>query len=222
VSCQADAGSPLDRPETIASLALAAEYGGAAALRIQGVDNIQAVKRVSSLPIIGLTKRSAEAGGVYITPNTEDALSLVRAGSQMVAFDATDRERSTPVSQLIEAIHGEGALAMADISTAAEGQAAADYGADLISSTMAGYTPYSAQISDADWELMSELRAMGLPFAAEGRLRTPDEAARALRTGAYCVIVGSAITRPDHITRWFHQAIQGVAPTAHTTNEAHL
>lgn len=219
VSCQADADSPLNRPEIIAALALAAEQGGASAVRIQGVENVRAVRAATTLPIIGLTKRPAEPGGVYITPTTEDALDLIEAGSQMVAFDATDRPRSTPVSQLIGAIHDAGALAMADISTFPEGQMAAQLGADLISTTMAGYTPYSAQLTGADWSLMETLNAHHLPFAAEGRLKTPEDAARALRLGAHCVIVGSAITRPDHITRWFYQAVTDARPNGRPVQE---
>ena len=219
VSCQADADSPLNHPQIIAALALAAELGGASAVRIQGMDNVRAVRSVTSLPIIGLTKRPAEPGGIYITPTTADALDLIEAGSQMVAFDATDRPRSTSVVQLITAIQGAGALAMADISTFPEGQAAAQLGADLLSTTMAGYTPYSAQLTGADWKLMEDLATQGLPFAAEGRLRTPEDAAKALRLGAYCVVVGSAITRPDHVTRWFSQAVSAAKLDARPAQE---
>lgn len=37
VSCQPVPGSPLDKPEIVAAMALAAEQAGAVALRIEGV-----------------------------------------------------------------------------------------------------------------------------------------------------------------------------------------
>jgi len=48
---------------------------------------------------------------------------------------------------------------------------------------------------------------VSVPILAEGRIRTPAQARQALAAGAYAVVVGSAITRPVDITRWFVQAL---------------
>ncbi len=43
--------------------------------------------------------------------------------------------------------------------------------------------------------------------ASTGRIRVPEQAAEAIRLGAGGVVVGSAITRPEHITGWFATAV---------------
>jgi N-acylglucosamine-6-phosphate 2-epimerase len=42
---------------------------------------------------------------------------------------------------------------------------------------------------------------------AEGRFNSPDLARDAIAAGADCVTVGSAITRIEHITSWFADAV---------------
>ncbi|GMA15149.1 N-acetylmannosamine-6-phosphate 2-epimerase (plasmid) [Deinococcus metallilatus] len=208
VSCQANPDSPLRDPSIISRLALAAELGGAAGLRLQGFEDVRAVRAVTDLPIIGLTKTDREDTEVYITPTAAEAVRLAELGAEIVALDATLRPRPEPLADMFAAVHAVGALVMADISTLEEARAALDLGADIVSTTLSGYTPYSRQLSGPDWALMDELREAGLPFVAEGRLNTPADAARALKRGAQFVVVGSAITRPDVVTRWFVQALQ--------------
>ena len=97
---------------------------------------------------------------------------------------------------------------MADISTYEEGMAAAEAGVDLISTTMSGYTPYSRQSTEPDFELVRQLsRSLNVPVVAEGRISTPEEASKALDAGAYAVVVGGAITRPQQIATRFVHAI---------------
>jgi len=61
-----------------------------------------------------------------------------------------------------------------------------------------------------DYELLDLLiHTVNIPVIAEGRFNTPEAAGRALELGAYAVVVGSAITRPQMITRWFVDAIKG-------------
>ncbi|EYB67218.1 N-acetylmannosamine-6-phosphate 2-epimerase [Deinococcus phoenicis] len=209
VSCQANPDSPLRDPYIISRLALAAERGGAAGLRLQGFGDMQAVRAVTDLPIIGLTKTDREDTEIYITPTAAEAVRLAELGAEIVALDATLRPRPEPLAEMFAAVHAAGALVMADISTLEEARAALALGADIVSTTMSGYTPYSRQLSQPDWALLDELRETGLPFVAEGRLNTPADAARALAQGASFVVVGSAITRPDVVTRWFAEALQG-------------
>ncbi len=208
VSCQANPDSPLRDPYIISRLALAAEQGGAVGLRIQGFEDVAAVRAVTTLPIIGLTKTDRADTEVYITPTAAEGLRLAELGAQIVALDATSRPRPEALADMFAAIHAAGALVMGDISTLDEARAAYDSGADIVSTTLSGYTPYSRQVAGADWELMRELREAGLAFGAEGRLNSPAEAARAMQLGARFVVVGSAITRPEVITGWFSQALR--------------
>lgn len=208
VSCQADGGMPLDRPDHIAALAATAVAGGAAGVRIQGAANIRAVRDRVGLPLIGLIKVGRPGTDVYITPTLADVDEVVAAGADVVAFDATDRPRPVDVAALCARVREAGRLSMADVSTVAEGQAAWSAGADVVSTTMAGYTPATRNDGAPDFALMGGLRAAGVPFVAEGRIRTPEDAARCLARGARFVVVGGAITRPDAITRRFADHIR--------------
>ena len=209
VSCQANPGSPLRRPEIMAAMAQAAEQGGAAGIRLQGFDDAAAIRAVTALPLIGLTKTDRPDTDIYITPTSKEAVQLAQLGCEIVAIDATLRPRPEPFAEMVRSVHAAGALVMADISTLAEAQQAVQDGADIVSTTLSGYTPHSRQLDGPDWELMRELAAQGLPFAAEGRLSSPQDAARALALGAAFVVIGSAITRPDVVTGWYVQALKG-------------
>ena len=86
---------------------------------------------------------------------------------------------------------------MADISTVEEALAAAAPGADVISTTLSGYTPYSPQGKVPDLALVAELATrLTVPVVAEGRIGTPAQTRAALDSGAFAV-VGAAITRPQ-------------------------
>ena len=209
VSCQANPDSPLRDSYIISRLALAAEQGGAVGLRIQSFKDVVAVRAVTSLPIIGLTKTDRDDTDIYITPTAAEGVKLAELGAQIVAFDATALPRPEPLADMFAAVHAAGALVMGDISTLDEARAAFDHGADIVSTTMSGYTPHSRQLAGPDWDLMRELRDAGLTFAAEGRLNSPADAAQAMQLGASFVVVGSAVTRPDVVTRWFAQAVRG-------------
>jgi len=214
VSCQAPDGHPLRDTATIVRLARAAEIGGATAIRCGGyggLPDVAAVAAAVHLPVIGLTKEGAE--GVYITPTVASAVAVAGAGAAVVALDATNRPRpdGSTIADQVDAVHDSGALVMADVSTLAEGVAAARAGADLISTTLSGYTPASPARPGPDLELVAGLRA-ALPDAvltAEGRYRTPDEAAAAIRAGADAVIVGTAITDPAWIAARFAEGVRG-------------
>lgn len=203
VSCQADAGKPLDGESHILALAQSVLLGGAAGIRIQGVRNVRAVRAAVSVPIIGIVKSIQPDSPVYITSRVQEVEALADAGADIIAFDATDRPRPETVPALCQAIHARGLPAMADISTLPEAEAALAADADVVGTTLAGYTDHSRQIDGPDFVLMQDLATRGLPFVAEGRIWTPEEAQRAFEIGAQFVVVGSAITRPDVITRRF-------------------
>lgn len=208
VSCQARADNPLHGPALMAAMAQAAEQGGAAGLRVAGVEDIAAVRAVSALPIIGLIKRFDPKFPVYMTPSLADADAVIAAGADIIAIDATARARDgEPVIEIIKALtHRQHRCVVADVATLAEGLAAARAGARVVATTLSGYTGTSQapRGTPPDLELVSALVAQcSVPVIAEGRYDTPDLAAEALRRGAHAVVVGTAITNPREITRRF-------------------
>lgn len=211
VSCQPVPGGPFDDPDSVVRFALAAQNAGARALRIEGTANVAAVAAACSLPIIGLVKRDLQDTPVRITPWIEDVTGLAEAGATVIAFDATDRPRPVPVKTLIEAVHAQGRIAMADIATLAEAKTASALGVDIIGTTMSGYTGEGPTPRMPDLGLVSDACALGKPVFAEGRYNEPGLAAAAIRAGAVAVVVGSAITRPEHITQWFAEAVAAEA-----------
>ncbi len=210
VSCQARVGSPVYGPRFMAAFAQAAEMAGAVGLRVNGADDIRAVRRASALPIIGINKQRDARWPVYITPTVTAARQVVRAGASVVAIDATHRPRrgGAEPEELIAAIHRElRCLVMADIDSAEEGIAAAQAGADLVATTMAGYTPARPPTQGPDLDLVRELVArLRVPIICEGRIQCPEHAAAALAAGAFAIVVGTAITNPIAITQTFARA----------------
>ncbi|MFG3709022.1 N-acetylmannosamine-6-phosphate 2-epimerase [Micromonospora sp. NPDC047670] len=209
VSCQAYPGEPMRDPDTMRRVALAAARGGAAGIRAQGLDDIAAIRNAVDLPLIGLWKDGAD--DVFITPTLGHAVAVARAGAHVVALDGTCRPRpdGLTLAETIAAVHERtGALVMADCSTLDEGVAAAHAGADLVGTTLAGYTAYTTRGEGPDLELVARLAAaVDVPVLAEGRIHTPAQAAQALRAGAWAVVVGTAITHPTTITGWFASAV---------------
>lgn len=209
VSCQAYPGEPLRDPETMARIAQSAVIGGAAAIRSQGLGDIRAIARNVSVPQIGLWKVGSE--GVFITPTLEHALAVADAGAPIVALDGTRRER--PDGRTLERTIRElkqraDVLVMADAGSVDDGIAAEDSGADIVGTTLAGYTGERPRTTGPDLELVSALSArLSVPLFAEGRIHTPAEARAALDAGAYSVVVGTAITHPASITSWYVDAI---------------
>ena len=211
LSCQPLRGGVFDQADIVCAYAAMGSTLGAVALRIESLRDLQAVRPVSSLPLIGLIKRQDDASPVYITPSPEDVQAIAACGAEIIAFDATDRPRSHSVEALIRSIHAAGCVAMADISTLAEGQHAEQCGADLLATTLSGYTPYSPQQLEPDIALIQALHAaQSAPVIAEGRLHSPAQARQALQAGAHAVTVGTAISRPEVLAQNFIDALREV------------
>ena len=96
-------------------------------------------------------------------------------------------------------------VAMADISTVEEGLKAKEAGADILSTTLSGYTIESGDRGEGpDFELLEALvNQSGIPVVLEGRIWTTEQVNKAFEIGAHCVVIGSAITRPQLITKRF-------------------
>ncbi|EEQ05844.1 N-acetylmannosamine-6-phosphate 2-epimerase [Yersinia bercovieri ATCC 43970] len=206
-SCQPLPGSAMDRPEIVAAMACAALAGGAVGLRIEGIDNILAVRRVTDAPIIGIIKRDLPDCEVRITPWLEDVDGLSAAGADIIAFDVTCRARPVSVEELYQRVQATGRLAMADASNLDDGLLAHRLGIDFIGTTLSGYTQKIVP-TEPDLTLVNQLAKAGCRVIAEGRYNSPALAAAAISAGAYAVTVGSAITRIEHICGWFCEAIK--------------
>ncbi|QNI37955.1 N-acetylmannosamine-6-phosphate 2-epimerase [Edaphobacter albus] len=207
VSCQADPGDPMDDLDTVTRMARSVLRGGAAGLRSEGERATRAFRGITAQPLIGMVKTKDAKGEVYITPTFASARAVVEAGCDIVALDCTLRRLSEaePWPELIRRIHEElDRPVLADIASLEDGLAAEEAGADAVATTLYGYTAETAGIRSVSWPLLESLIGrMRVPVIAEGHIQQPDEVRRALGSGAYAALVGSAITRPETITARF-------------------
>ncbi|MGJ6980249.1 N-acetylmannosamine-6-phosphate 2-epimerase [Aestuariimicrobium soli] len=223
VSCQAYPGEPMRHAETMAQVAEAVVRGGAAAVRAQGLDDIalvrarlvraRLVEAGVEVPVIGLWK-DGPAGAPFITPTLRHAVAVAEAGADVVALDGTLRPRPdglTLAETLRRLREVTDAPVMADCDSLESGLAAAEAGAELIGTTLAGYTDARPPTEGPDLELLASLAAAlpDHPVIAEGRVHTPAQARACLEAGAFAVVVGTAITHPTSITGWFVEALTG-------------
>jgi N-acylglucosamine-6-phosphate 2-epimerase len=211
VSCQAPIDSPLYEPTVIAAIAQAAANQGAVGVRIDTPDHISAVRQQVTAPIVGLWKQQLPGYEVYITPQFHHAAVLAQAGADIIAIDATLRNRpeGETVASLIAQIHSElGKPVMADVDTLEAAIAAEAAGADLVATTLYGYTAQTNHLSPPGFELLTELvEQLDIPAICEGGISSPDLARHALDLGAYAVVVGTAITGIDYQVKAYQQAI---------------
>jgi glucokinase-like ROK family protein len=199
----------------MARFAAAAVAGGAAAIRACGVEDVRAIRSAVKVPIIGIEKIVQDDGRILITPSFEGARALIDAGADAIALDCTERGQRYGALTRMQRIREELQVpVLADISTVTEAEAAARAGASAVLTTLRGYTGNTAHVTRFDPEFVAELcRRLRIPVIAEGRIGSPEGARAAVRAGAWCVIVGTAITRPSEITRRFARAA-GAVPAA--------
>lgn len=217
VSCQALDHEPLHSSFIMGRMAAAAEEGGAGGIRANSKQDIIEIKKKTELPIIGIVKRDYDDTPVFITATMKEIDELVEAGTEIIALDATASPRPNGVSldslfKEIKETYPE-QLLMADCSTVEEALHADKLGFDFIGTTLVGYTEQSShlKIDDNDFEILREIIAHAThPVIAEGNIDTPEKAIRVLELGAYCVVVGSAITRPQLITKKFAEGIENM------------
>lgn len=211
VSCQAYPGEPLRHSDVTARTAQAVVAGGARAVRVQGLDDVRAVVAAVSVPVVGLWKDGDD--DVFITPTLRHALAVAAAGAHIVALDGTRRPRPDGLNlgETIARLKAEHqVLVMADCGSLDDARAAEASGADVLGTTLAGYTGERPSTVGPDLELVRQITdACAAPVVAEGRIHTPDYAAAAMTAGAFAVCVGTAITHPSTITGWFRAAIEG-------------
>lgn len=198
-------------PETMAQVAESVETGGAIGIRAQGLDDVRLVReRISrQLPVIGLWKDGAD--GVFITPTLQHAVAVAQAGADIVALDGTRRPRpdGLTLSETITHLRVEtDALVMADCGSIDDGLSAVEAGADIVGTTLCGYTDDRPKTDGPDLEVLSELSArLEIPVIAEGRIHSVQDAVACREAGAFAVCVGTAITHPASIASWFANAL---------------
>lgn len=208
VSVQAEDGSLLDTPETIALLSRVAVANGAAGVRVQSGARIGAVRRAVDVPIVGIVKRRYPGFEPYITPTEREIAEVVAAGAEIVALDATARPRpgGASVEELIGAIVRRGKLAMADCATAEDVARAAAAGAAIVATTLCGYTGETRDAALPALELVRACKASGAFAVCEGGVASPRDLRDAFEAGADAVVVGTAITNLDVLVRRFSTA----------------
>lgn len=206
VSCQIPAQSPLLGQVSTAALALTAQSGGAVAIRAEGFDSIKAIKEAVSIPVLGLIKTKGINSGVYINSTLDEIQKCVDAGSDYIAIDATGRPRAgfADLAEFVQAIKKITTIEIiGDVSTIAEGRAAAAAGITILASTLAGYTE-SSKVELPDLNLISELVKLNAgPVIAEGGYRNLSDCRKALDLGAHAICIGGAITDPWNSTKYF-------------------
>lgn len=209
VSCQALENEPLHSPFIMGRMALAAQQGGAAGIRANSVEDIEEIKKVVDLPLIGIIKRDYPDSEVYITATAKEVSELLSTKAEIIALDATKRKRphNEKIVDLVKQIHDAGRIAMADVSTFEEAVTAEEVGFDIISTTMAGYTDYSKKTDTPDFDLLQKIiDHCKVPVIMEGRTDQLGQVTKALKLGAFAVVVGSIITRPQLITKRYAEA----------------
>lgn len=215
VSCQATPGEPLYDPEksVMPLMARAAKLAGAKMIRTSSVRDIIGIKDETGLPVIGLIKREYPGYCGRITMTMREVDECVAAMADIVSIDCTFNERGdglTP-AEFLKQVKAKypNIIVMADCATLEEGIAAYEAGADLVGSTMNGYTPQTKDCKgDPNFALVEALaKALPCPVIAEGRVHTPEQVKKMFAAGAWAVVVGGAITRPLEIAQRFFKVL---------------
>lgn len=208
VSVQAMPDEPLYKEDCMTAMMQSAINGGAKGLRVAGARDVRNAK-LFGVPVVGITKPDKLPENwqevVYITPNLGSVNQIIEAGADIIAFDGTSRPRECPIEKIVETIHAAGKLAMADIATFEEGLNCKELNVDIVSTTLSGYTKETLNKPDEpDFELLEKLvKTINIPVILEGKVWEPHQVKRAFELGAHSVVIGSAITRPQLITKRF-------------------
>ncbi len=215
VSCQALPHEPLHSSFIMGRMALAAKQGGAAGIRANTKEDIKEIQSQVDLPIIGIVKRDYDDSDIYITPTMKEIDELMEVKPEIIALDATicTRPGQKTLDEFFKEIKEKypDQLFMADCSTVEEALHADELGFDFIGTTLVGYTEHSKgdKIEENDFEILRKIIAKAKhEVIAEGNINTPEKVKRVIELGAFSVVVGSIITRPQLITKAFAEALE--------------
>lgn len=215
VSCQALEDEPLHSSYIMGRMAAAAKEGGGVGIRSNSKADIIEIKKTVALPVIGIVKRDYPDSKVFITATMKEVDELAESGCEMIALDATvrDRPNGESLADFVKAIREKypNIKLMADTATIDEARTAEKLDFDCVSTTLMGYTDESKgdDIADDDFaRLKTIVNDLSVPVIAEGNVNTPEKAKRCLEIGVHAVVVGSAITRPQLITKTFAEKMK--------------
>lgn len=210
VSCQALPHEPLHSSYIMSRMAVAAKEGGAIGIRANTKEDIIEIKKSVDLPVIGIVKRDYGSCPVFITPTKKEIDELLESKCEIIALDATVRERPNgeKLEELVSYVREKNReiLLMADCATLEEAIIADGLGFDFIGTTLVGYTEESKEdkIAEDDFKILRDvITSVKAPVIAEGNIDTPEKAKRVIELGSFTVVVGSIITRPQLITKLF-------------------
>lgn len=218
ISCQSEGDDPFNTPSGVTLFAKAAQMAGAAAIRSQGLAKIKMIKKNVPLPMIGLLKGKFSDGTVKITGSFRQVEQLVNLGCDIIAIDGTFRLREglTGPAFITEVQKRfPNCVVMADIATYEEGIACEAAGAQCLSTTLSGYTPETHHLpkNEPDFKLLGSLVFnCKIPVIAEGKIKSPEDAAEMIKLGAFAVVIGTVITRPRVVMGWYNEAIKIASP----------
>lgn len=217
ISCQALPEEPLHSSFIMSKMAKAAKEAGAVGIRANSIVDIQAIQDEVQLPMIGIIKKKYEHSEVFITPTLKEIRAVCATGVEVVAIDATLRQRpdEMELSEIVTQIKKDypNTLLMADTSSLEDIQHAIEIGFDIVGTTLYGYTTETngLNISDNDFSYLKKVLDIAtVPVIAEGKIDTPEKANRVLELGCVSVVVGGAITRPKEIAERFVNAVKQV------------
>ena len=206
VSCQSKEGDPTHCPEFMAAFAKSAEIGGAAGIRANSVVDIEAIKKITDLPVIGIWKRHwvDEWWDIMITPTFADCKELADAGADIIAIETTGRNRpnNEDVKELVDRVRNE--LNVPVMADCHDMEDAMRTNADIIAPTLSGVG--GAEDYMPPWALLEQMvKEQSRPVIAEGHFWEPTYVTRGFEIGVHAIVIGSAITRPWMITERFVQ-----------------
>ncbi|MEA4821803.1 MAG: putative N-acetylmannosamine-6-phosphate 2-epimerase [Erysipelotrichales bacterium] len=215
ISCQLHPEDPQWQEGCIVSMAKAAIWGGAKGLRIEGIENITAVRAITELPIIGLVKVHRPDTDVFMTPDLSLVSSIVAAGADIIAVDGTDRmidnRRGCDIIPTIKKEYPD-TLIFADCRDEKDALLSLSLGADIVAPTFYRFSTNAKSTDLPDWQMFARMCRVAKDKGVvmmEGKIWTPEDCIIAFHYGAHSVVVGTAITRPHITTRRWCDHIEG-------------
>lgn len=213
VSCQALPSEPLYSSFIMGRMARAAKEGGAVGIRANTPQDIEEIKRIVNLPVIGLYKVDYADSEIYITPTMREIDALAGVSPDIIAMDATDRSR--PQGLTLEKFFPRvkekypDILFMADCSCFEDAERAQNLGFDIAGTTMRGYTKATQGIQIPDYDMLHKMTTvLSIPVIAEGGIWEPEQLKRVFAENILAAVIGTAITRPREITRRFVSSVE--------------
>src|SRR5699024_4203921 len=148
---------------------------GAVGIRTNGIQEVEVIKKITDLPVIGIKKVTNDKGLMCITPTFDHAKALAKAGADVIAVDVRkERPFGEPLEELLPRIRQElGVLVMADCGSLEDARLAKKIGVDALAPTF-GFQQNSIGI-EPDFKLLAEMIDLGIPVIAEGGFWYPEQ-----------------------------------------------